>query len=244
MGTSTISQLFEAEGYAVIQDVLSDDDVDDLTHKIAQLNEANASTRRLLDLPWCTEFGERILADQRLRSLLPDSSHPVQCTLFSKSTAHNWFVALHQDLSIPVADRVGSPTCTGWSQKEGDLFVQPPCAVLEQLVAIRLHLDDCDEHSGALRVVPGSHRLGRLSPSDALRERERRGERPVPITRGGAMVMRPLLLHASSKTTGGFPRHVLHFVFGPPVLPEGLHWLQRKQFAATRRGEAAAERAR
>jgi ectoine hydroxylase-related dioxygenase (phytanoyl-CoA dioxygenase family) len=81
-----------------------------------------------------------------------------KCTLFTKSPDKNWLFTLHQDLSIPVAERVGSSRCTGWSEKEGDLFVQPPITVLEQLVAIRLHLDDCDEQNGALRGVPGSHR--------------------------------------------------------------------------------------
>jgi len=229
MSISTISQLFDAEGYTVIQDFLSDDDVGDLTRKIIPLIEANAGTRRLLSLPWCAEFAERIRTDQRLQPLLPNASQAVQCTLFTKSPANNWLVALHQDLSIPVADRVDSPTYTGWSQKEGDLFVQPPHALLKQLVAIRLHLDDCDERSGALRVVPGSHRLGRLSSNDALGERERRGERPVLVARGGAMAMSPLLLHASSKTTSALPRRVVHFLFGPAALPDGLHWPQRSQ---------------
>jgi hypothetical protein len=43
---------------------------------------------------------------------------------------------------------------------------------------------------------------------------------PVPVPRGGAMVMRPPLLHASSKSRKDLPRRVLHFVFGPAELPE------------------------
>jgi hypothetical protein len=38
------------------------------------------------------------------------------------------------------------------------------------------------------------------------------------------LVMRPLLLHASSKATSLTPRRVLHFLFGPPSLPLGLEW--------------------
>ena len=87
--------------------------------------------------------------------------------------------------------------------------------MLEQLFAIRVHLDDCDDWNGALRVVPGSHRFGRLSQREALRERNQRGEHSVPVPRGGAMVMRPLLLHASSKATIDALRRVLHFVFRP-----------------------------
>jgi ectoine hydroxylase-related dioxygenase (phytanoyl-CoA dioxygenase family) len=149
--------------------------------------------------------------------------------LFVKSVEKNWLVSLHQDLSIPVAERVDSSQCTGWSQKEGDLFVQPPVAVLEDIAAIRLHLDDCDEENGALRVVSGSHRLGRLTSSAAMEERNRCGEFSVAVPRGGVMVMRPLLLHASSKAINDAPRRVLHFVFGPSHLPEGLRWPARKR---------------
>jgi energy-coupling factor transporter ATP-binding protein EcfA2 len=160
-----------------------------------------------------------------LREFLPANARAVQCTLFAKTSESNWLVSLHQDLSIPVAERVESPGCSGWCQKQGDTFVQPPISVLESLVAVRLHLDDCDERNGALRVVPGSHRLGRLSS----REREARGEHLVSVPKGGAMIMRPLLLHASSKSSVGLPRRVLHFVYGPAVLPEGLRWPSHRQ---------------
>jgi hypothetical protein len=36
--------------------------------------------------------------------------------------------------------------------------------------------------------------------------------------------MRPLILHASSKSTELSQRRVLHFVFGPAKLPLGLEW--------------------
>jgi ectoine hydroxylase-related dioxygenase (phytanoyl-CoA dioxygenase family) len=75
-----------------------------------------------------------------------------------------------------------------------------------------------------LRVVPGSHRLGRIDAAAAHREREDRGEDAVSVSKGGLMVMRPLLLHASSKTLADSPRRVLHFVYGPSALPDGLRW--------------------
>jgi hypothetical protein len=38
------------------------------------------------------------------------------------------------------------------------------------------------------------------------------------------MLMRPLLLHASSKILANNPRRVLHFVFAPAIPPDGLRW--------------------
>ena len=85
------------------------------------------------------------------RPLLPQEAVAVQCTLFDKSTDKNWLVALHQDLSIPVRERILNPECAGWSVKEGVVYVQPPVAVLESLLAVRVHLDDCGPESGPLR---------------------------------------------------------------------------------------------
>jgi ectoine hydroxylase-related dioxygenase (phytanoyl-CoA dioxygenase family) len=144
--------------------------------------------------------------------------------LFDKSPLKNWLVALHQDRSISVRRRVESPSLTGWSEKEGDIFVQPPRAVLESVTAIRVHIDACPVEGGALRVVPGSHLSGVLAPNDVERLRDRSGEEVIPLLRGGALILKPLLLHASSKARVAVQRRVLHFVFGPRALPLGLEW--------------------
>jgi ectoine hydroxylase-related dioxygenase (phytanoyl-CoA dioxygenase family) len=159
-----------------------------------------------------------------MAACLPEDASAAQCTLFDKTPAKNWLVALHQDLSIPVAARVDSPECTGWSEKEGQLYVQPPLSVLEKLLAVRIHVDACPPESGALRVVPGSHAFGRLEPGRAAAIRNEQGEQVIPVPRGGALLLRPLLLHASSKTLGSRPRRVLHFLFGTRMLPSGLVW--------------------
>jgi hypothetical protein len=185
---------------------------------------SGAGSRRLLDEAWCAHLAGALRGDARIRSLLPRNAVAVQCTLFDKSPTKNWLVALHQDLSIAVKERVESPECSGWTEKEGHLYVQPPVSVLERLVAVRVHVDDCPAENGALRVVPHSHMEGRVDPSQAEALRQRHGETVIPVAQGGVLVMRPLLLHASSKATSLTPRRVLHFVFGPPKLPLGLEW--------------------
>jgi hypothetical protein len=216
-------QLFEA-GYAVVTDLITGVDIGEIARCVDGLPTQSAGTRRLIDNPWCRDLAERLARDGRLQTVLPVDSTPVQCTLFIKSIHKNWLVSVHQDLSIPVAGRVDCPECSGWSDKEGELFVQPPVSILQDILAVRVHLDDCDDRNGALRVVPGSHRLGRLTASDAARERDARGEISVSVPRGGGMLMRPLLLHASSKASTDSARRVLHFVFGPRELPHGLRW--------------------
>jgi ectoine hydroxylase-related dioxygenase (phytanoyl-CoA dioxygenase family) len=156
--------------------------------------------------------------------LVPAELVAVQCTYFEKSAARNWLVPWHQDLSIPVAERVDDPALRGWTEKEGSLFVQVPAEILEQMVAVRVHLEACTVHDGPLRVVSGSHRRGRLTPEAAVEIRAQGEEVVCPTERGDALVLRPLLLHASAKATGTSRRRVLHFLFGPRTLPHGLRW--------------------
>lgn len=104
------------------------------------------------------------------------------------------------------------------------LFVQPPAEVLQTLVAVRVHLDASTTENGPLRIIPGSHCYGRLDDQHEAQVRQTTIEQDVLVGRGGVIVMRPLALHASSKSHGPAPRRVLHFVFGPPNLPLGLEW--------------------
>lgn len=215
---------FERDGFVVLPDVLSGSECAAFIRNVQALDEDSAGSRTLLDESWCAELARQLRLNGKLHTLLQENAMAVQCTLFDKSPAKNWFVALHQDLSIPVKRRVDTPGCSGWSEKEGQMYVQPPVSVLEQLVAVRVHLDDCPVESGALRVVPGSHAGGRLDRGRAEELRRENGEAAAPVSRGGALVMRPLILHASSKATEQNPRRVMHFVFGPPHLPFGLEW--------------------
>lgn len=220
--TDIITAHFSREGFAVVPGVLDDTRCDLLASQVD--SEASSGARQLLERSWCRALAEELRRHSVLRDVLPINSVAVQCTFFDKSPTRNWLASLHQDLSIPVRARIEAAECSGWSEKEGVVFVQPPVETLEQLVAVRVHIDACPEESGTLRVVPGSHGYGRLGGPSAAALRDGRGEVVVAAERGGALVMRPLILHASSKSSAPQPRRVLHFVFGPAQLPFGLEW--------------------
>lgn len=215
---------FKKSGYFVIPGVIDAVLNRRLAAFVGGIPNGSAGSRRLLDQTWCAHLSTALRGDAKIRSLLAPDAVAVQCTLFHKSPSKNWLVTLHQDLSIPVKSRIDSPECSGWSEKEGQLYVQPPVRVLERLVAVRVHIDECPAESGALRVVPHSHLEGRIDSSRAQALRQQHGEVAVPVAQGGALIMRPLLLHASSKAAAEAPRRVLHFVFGPRSLPLGLEW--------------------
>lgn len=213
---------FLSNGFAVVPAVVSSDECAELASKVSPFDSQSGGTRCLLRETWCRELSDRLLKHSVLNELLFGSPVAVQYTYFEKSAARNWLVAPHQDLSIPVATRVDHPAHRGWSEKEGTTYVQPPTDVLEALIAVRLHLDACTTDDGPLRVARGTHRLGRIRQADA--SGLMKTAVACPVESGAALVMRPLLLHASSKASGTSLRRVLHFVFGPRTLPNGLKW--------------------
>lgn len=215
---------FNAAGWISIEGVLSPLECAAIADSITPSAAPSGGTRALLAQPWCQQLAARIRLESPLAALIPPEFVAVQCTYFEKSAAKNWLVPWHQDLSIPVAERVEHSALSGWSEKEGGLFVHAPPGVLEQLIAVRLHLDVCSATDGPLKVLPGTHLLGRLSPAAVESLRCERAEVACLANMGGAIVLRPLLVHASSKANGASRRRVLHFVFGPAALPCGLRW--------------------
>lgn len=149
---------------------------------------------------------------------------PVRAILFDKTDSANWGVPWHQDLAIAVAERIETPGFGPWSVKDGIVHVQPPSHILADMITIRLHLDDCTAANGALRVLPGSHVNGELS-AEAISDRaSRQPSVTCAIPKGGALLMRPLLLHASSPAKNPSHRRVLHVEYATTDLPNGLKW--------------------
>jgi ectoine hydroxylase-related dioxygenase (phytanoyl-CoA dioxygenase family) len=215
---------FHEQGYSITEPIIGAEQCALLAVAVTALSESGAGTRSLLALPWCRDFAMVLLRHPVLRPFLPPAAVAVQCTYFEKTPQKNWLVPMHQDLSIPVAQRVEHPQLMGWSEKEGAIFVQPPASVLENILAVRVHLDACGAEDGALRVVPQSHRAGRHDEVTVQAMRQSRGEVLCCVPQGAALLLSPLLLHASSKGTSGKPRRVLHFLFARPALPFGLRW--------------------
>ena len=216
--------VLDETGFAAVPGVLAVDRCAEMITELDGVGAGRAGSRNLLDVPACQRLATMFRVHAQVGPLLPQASVAVQCTLFDKSADNNWLVAPHQDLSIPVQERIPHRDCSGWSEKEGVLYVQPPVAVLESLVAVRAHLDECGTANGPLRVVPGSHRHGRLSTETAKALREQVGVVECIFRRGDVLVMRPLLLHSSPRARVPGSRRVLHFLFGPSELPCGLRW--------------------
>lgn len=99
----------------------------------------------------------------------------------------------------------------------------PPVKLSEQMLALRIHLDDASSTHGALRVIPGSHREGRLT-NEQLRVRSSSNAVTCEALKGDVMIMRPLLIHASSACERPQHRRVIQIQYAGFDLPGGLRW--------------------
>lgn len=210
------------DGFECVRGVFAHDEVEAWIQRLGPVT--GAGRRGLMAEPEV-----RALAlSPKLRALMSDRlgapARPVRAIYFDKSPETNWLVAWHQDLSIAVADRADVPGFGPWSVKEGVTHVQPPGSLLEQMLTIRLHLDDCDVSNGALQVIAGSHRHGKLSAEQIAAFRS--GELPTvcELRAGDALLMRPLLLHASGRSESDGHRRVLHIEYAAFDLPAPLRW--------------------
>lgn len=211
----------EEQGFALVPQVVSADSCKALRELLGDAH--GAGTRGMLQVPEVMEIAESLLADL-VRPHLPGQPVPVRGIYFDKRPQTNWLVAWHQDLTLALKDRIDLPGWGPWSVKEGVPHVQPPFACLERMLTARLHLDDADEGNGALRVLPGTHRLGRLDASAIQHCRETHAEVLCRARAGDVLLMRPLLLHASSRSFSECRRRVLHVEFAGFELPSPLKW--------------------
>jgi hypothetical protein len=117
---------FNGDGFALVQRVLNPAQCEAAAANATLASAGSAGTRNLLSQPWCELIAKQVREHPVLSSIVPPSFAATQCTYFEKSRSRNWLVSTHQDLSIPVAERVDHASLSGWSEKEGCLYVQAP----------------------------------------------------------------------------------------------------------------------
>jgi len=217
-----MNQHLEQHGFAIISKVLSADEVQQLCVALGTVD--GAGRRGLLAEPAVAHFARSARLIELVRPHLPVEPCPVRAVYFNKTAEANWLVAWHQDLTIAVKERIDLPGFTAWNVKEGIPHVQPPVEFLQNMLTIRVHLDDSDETNGALRVLPGTHKCGRVSAPQIDELREQHPEYLCRVYAGDVMLMRPLLLHASGRSLGVRQRRVLHIEYAGFTLPAGLAW--------------------
>lgn len=157
-------------------------------------------------------------------SALIGSCKPVRAGLFNKSPAANWALGWHQDRTIAVDRRIEVPGFRAWNRKSGVLHVEPPFALLERMVTLRVHLDATDADNAPLLIAPGSHRLGRLTEAQVPAVVKAYGVHACLAERGDIWAYATPILHASEAARRPARRRVLQVDYSGNDLPGGLAW--------------------
>lgn len=228
------AEKLKTQGFAILENVIDDATISELSDSLGKVIPNHAVRRRgdvtfgIRDLlnaaPAVRDLAHSPCIRNPVDSIVGQDARVVRAIFFDKTPEVNWKIAWHQDLTIAIRERKEVEGFNRWSVKAGILHAQPPVSVLENILTMRIHLDATDELNGALKVIAGSHQEGRLE-AERIGELKETGELAVcRVPRGGILLMRPLLLHASSAGSKPAHRRVIHLEFSAEKLPEGLEW--------------------
>ncbi len=211
-----IADLIEGEGFATVHDVLAPAECARLVDALDGQNSlrSRAGMRNAMRQPNL----RAVAGDPRIldivRGVLGSGAMPFHATLFDKSPTSNWLVAWHQDTAPPMRAKREAEGWGPWSVKQGVIYARAPAATLAEILALRIHLDDSASENGPLKVLPGTHRYGILDDDIHRMAREISAVECL-VPRGGVLALKPLLVHASSKSFSQMSRRVLHIEYAP-----------------------------
>ncbi|MEO0374357.1 MAG: phytanoyl-CoA dioxygenase family protein [Cyanobacteria bacterium P01_A01_bin.17] len=233
MNRQHIADELELNGFTVVRDCFPSATVAMLLEQISRVKPYTAARSRggqpyavrnlLTVVPQIKSLAFSEPLQGLARNLLGLQARPVKGTLFDKHETANWKVPWHQDQIITVQNYAEAPGFGPWSTKHGFYTVQPPVEVLEHMIAVRIHLDDCSVINGALKVIPGSHLQGKLS-AEQISQYRKQAAVMCEARMGDVLIMRPLLLHQSSAGSRPNHRRVIHLEYAATDLPGDLKW--------------------
>lgn len=219
-------------GFSVIDNIYTDQEVENILEAISKTDSAKETFRKSDDLFAIRQFLKEVpgtidlIFNQKLKAivggLFGKDYFVVKSIYFDKPETSNWFVSYHQDLTISVDQKTEVAGFGPYTKKHNQFAVQPPLNILEGNFTIRIHLDDTTERNGALKVIPGSHSKGIYRPQTIDWSIE--NEVSCNVAKGSIMIMKPLLLHSSSRTSNHKRRRVIHLEFSNQILPKELSW--------------------
>lgn len=240
MNFDAVKQRFERNGYEILPALYTQDEVNQILRSINTYADANQSSTDKTNLYAIRHVFQKIpnlkeavfgpALTHVLNKLDGDNLFLIRAVYFDKPAESNWFVPFHQDLTIGVTHKAEVEGYKNWTFKQGCHYAQPPLRILENTITVRIHLDNTNASNGALHVVSGSHDEGVLDKTE--RDKRLSQSKRCPVEKGGIMLMKPLLLHASKRATTSRQRRVLHLEFNTLSLEKPLEWYEYHQINA------------
>jgi hypothetical protein len=227
----------ERDGYTILPSVISDQTIAYMVRSLEDIfgdrvgaeasirgeeGAVNAARNILTLWPEAAEVWRVAPLTDAVAAVLGPNFGLVRILFFDKPPRQTWALPWHKDLTIAVRDnRLPSREFSKPTRKAGVPHVEAPLSVLESMLTVRVHLDEVTMENGPVKVVPGSHRTGKMLRLDLAP--------PVHILakRGDVLLMRPLLAHCSGKSHPETERHrrILHLEFAAsPKLPDRYAW--------------------
>ncbi|WP_143738143.1 phytanoyl-CoA dioxygenase family protein [Erythrobacter donghaensis] len=152
---------------------------------------------------------------------------PVRAIAFDKSPQSNWSLGWHQDRTINVAGRAEVEGYGPWTIKQGSPHVQPPFAVIAEMLTLRIHLDAVTPDNAPLQIALGSHRRGYIAESDVAAVVAESPQAACLAQPGDVWAYATPILHASQRSRSTARRRVLQVDFSSADLPVPLEWALR-----------------
>lgn len=200
-----------------------------LLDRVCDLPDTHQSGRPGIRLYGSPGLGEVLSAPPlvNLAQQLSDRAmRPVRAILFDKTPGANWSLGWHQDRTIAVQQKRVLPGFEKWTRKAGVDHVEPPFALLERMITLRIHLDPVPPDNAPLLVIPGSHRLGLIKENSILGLVASSKSLPCHAEAGDVWAYATPILHASTRSRGhSTHRRVLQVDYSADRLPMGLEWL-------------------
>ncbi|MEP5339136.1 MAG: WYL domain-containing protein [Algibacter sp.] len=227
----TIAKRLEHKGFGILNHIYTKRDIRKLKTRFDTYfkshNDQTFGMREVLKkMPEIKE----ILFNKNFKKLIKSIDKDVFLTkaiYFDKSPEDNWYVTWHQDVPINVTEKTETEGYKSWTNKKGVISVCPPEDISKNTFAMRIHLDDTTFKNGALKVIAGSHNK-RLSNDEIQLIVGHSIPFVSELSTGGVQLIKPLLLHASSKSTEQRRRRVLHLEFSSIELPNGLEYAEKE----------------
>ena len=231
----TYKSEIEELGFTTIENIYSTEEVQKIIETINQVDTSKDTFRKSNDLFAIRQFlkevpeTQNLIFNENLQNVISElfgkNYFVIKSIYFDKPETSNWYVSYHQDLTISVDKKIELDNFKFWTTKQNQFAVQPPIEILENIYTIRIHLDDTDENNGALKVIEKSHLKKIYRPENIDWQTE--NETICNVKKGGLMIMKPLILHSSSRTTNNKKRRVIHIEFSDANLPNGLNWSEK-----------------
>ncbi len=233
---SEISDKVIADGFALIPAVYTNRQCADM---LAELNTAMQLDRQQLNVRESrgTVFAARNVVEMcpaslnwwqeppliaLLDGLLGAGFGLVRVLYFDKPSDRSWSLPFHKDMTIAVkTNQLRSNEFSKPTNKAGVDHVEAPTWLLQQMLTLRLHLDDVTASNGPLQVIPRTHLAGK--------ETNPTSPEPIKILcdQGDVLAMRPLVCHGSAHSLpeSNLRRRILHLEFcGRRRLPDEFEW--------------------